>query len=161
MEHVVLRNVTLVDGTGASPRPGVTIMVQDNRIEAIGVDDSMRFPDDALVYHGEGRYALPGFIDAHVHIAYTGAPDLNYRLKDLPSFFAIRATVHAQRALAAGITAIRDAGSTAYTCLALRRAIDSGLVRGPRIRAAGYGLKMTGGHGDSFFSPIVEIEERG
>ena len=161
MGHVVLRNVILIDGTGSSPRLGTTILIQDNRIEAIGIDDTVRFPQDALVYDGEGRYALPGFVDAHVHIAYTGAPDLNYRLKDLPSFFAIRATVHAHRALEAGITAIRDAGSTAYTCLALRRAIDSRLVRGPRIRAAGYGLKMTGGHGDSFFSPIVEIEERG
>ncbi len=161
MGHIVLRNVTLIDGTGSSPRPGATIVVQDNRVEAISVDGRVRFPEDALVYDGEGKFALPGFIDAHAHIAYTGAPDLNYRLKDLPSFFAIRAAVHAQRVLDAGITAIRDAGSTAYACLALRRAIDSGLVRGPRIRAAGYGLKMTGGHGDSFFSPIVEIEERG
>lgn len=161
MGHVVLRNVTMIDGTESAARPGTTILIRESRIESIGLDDTVRYPEDAVVYEGDGRCVLPGLIDAHVHISYTGAPDLNYRLKDLPSFFAIRAAVHAHRVLDAGITAIRDAGSTAYSCLALRRAIDSGLVRGPRIRAAGYGLKMTGGHGDSFFSPIVEIEERG
>jgi imidazolonepropionase-like amidohydrolase len=139
----------------------VTILVQDTRIEAIGPDGTVRYPEGSLVYDAGGRCALPGFIDAHLHIAYTGAPDLSYIMKDLPSFFAIRATVHARHLLQAGITTVRDAGSTAYTCIALRRAIDVGLVPGPRIRAAGYGLKMTGGHGDSFTSPIVEVQQLG
>jgi imidazolonepropionase-like amidohydrolase len=82
-------------------------------------------------------------------------------MKDLPSYFAIRATVHARKLLNAGITTVRDAGSTAYADLALRTAVDRGLVAGPRIRACGYGLKMTGGHGDSFYSPIVDVSQPG
>jgi imidazolonepropionase-like amidohydrolase len=73
----------------------------------------------------------------------------------------MRATVHARRLLEAGITSVRDGGSTAYADIALRQAIDAGLVPGPRVRACGYGLKMTGGHGDSFFSPIVEVSQPG
>lgn len=161
MAHTVLQNVTLIDGTGADPPSGMTIVVNGNRIEAIGPDGSMRFPEGSLVYEAGGRCALPGFVDAHLHTAYTGGPDLSYIMKDLPSFFAIRATVHARQLLNAGITAARDAGSTAYADIALRQAIDAGLVPGPRLRACGYGLKMTGGHGDSFYSPIVDVSQPG
>ncbi len=161
MAHIVLRNATLIDGTGAEPRPGLTILVNGNQIEAIGPDASVRFPEDSVVYDAGGRCACPGFIDAHLHTAYTGAPDLTYVYRDLPSFIAMRATVHARRLLHAGLTAVRDAGSTAYADIALRQAIERGLVPGPRVRACGYGLKMTGGHGDSFFSPIVDVSQPG
>jgi len=161
MGHIVLRNVTMIDGTGAAPRAGMTLLVNGTRIEAIGPDAGIRFPEDAVVHDAAGRTAVPGLIDAHLHTAYTGGPDLSYIIKDLPSFFAIRATVHARRLLHGGVTAVRDAGSTAYADLALRQAIDGGLVPGPRVRATGYGLKMTGGHGDSFYSPIVDVQQPG
>ena len=161
MGHIVIRDVLLVDGTGAEPRAGVTILVNGTRIEAIGPDGGVPFPQDSQIYDGGGRTALPGLIDAHLHSAYTGGPDLSYIIKDLPSFFAFRATVHARRLLHGGITAVRDAGSTAYADIALRQAIDAGLVPGPRVRATGYGLKMTGGHGDAFYSPIVEVAQPG
>lgn len=161
MAHVVLKNVTLIDGTGADPRPATTIVIHDKRIETISSEGEASYPDDSIVYDGTGHTALPGLIDAHLHTAYTGAPDLSYSIKDLPSFFAIRATVHARKLLHAGLTSVRDAGSTAYADIALRQAIDAGLVPGPRMRACGYGLKMTGGHGDRFYSPIVEVSEPG
>ena len=104
---------------------------------------------------------MPGLIDCHLHITYQGDPDPTLFIKELPSLFAMRATVHARTLLNAGITTIRDAGSPIYADIALRQAVDCGLVPGPRVRACGYGLKMTGGHGDSFYSPIVEIESPG
>jgi len=161
MGQIAIRNVMLIDGTGAALRAGITILVNGNRIEAIGPDAGVRHAEDAVVYDAGGRAALPGLIDAHLHSAYTGGPDLSYIIRDLPSFFAIRSTVHARRLLHGGITAVRDAGSTAYADVALRQAIDAGLVPGPRVRATGYGLKMTGGHGDSFYSPIVEVQQPG
>lgn len=161
MAYIVLRNATLIDGTGAEPQLAVTIVIRDNSIEAIRPNGGASYPADSVVYDCTGHTALPGLIDAHVHTAYTGAPDLSYSIKDLPSFFAIRATVHARKLLHAGITAVRDAGSIAYADIALRQAIDAGLVPGPRMRACGYGLKMTGGHGDRFYSPIVEVSEPG
>jgi len=162
MAYVLLRNVTVIDGTGAAPRPGQSILVRDDHIEAIGPTDTVRFPEDTLIYEGGGRHALPGLIDCHVHTAYPGVADLSQlTLKELPSLFAIRSTVHARQLLNAGITTVRDGGSTAYSDIALRQAIDTGMVPGPRIRACGYGLKMTGGHGDAFYSPNVEVSQPG
>jgi imidazolonepropionase-like amidohydrolase len=162
MEHLVLCNATLIDGTGADPRAGMTILVQEKRIEAVGPEGSVSYPKNSVVYDLGGGCVLPGLIDAHLHSAYTGDPDLgNFVIKNLPSYFVIRATVHARKLLHAGITAVRDAGSLDYADIALRKAIDEGLVPGPRLRACGYGLKMTGGHGDSFYSPMVEVIQPG
>ncbi len=162
MPFVVVRNVTLLDGSGAAPRRDMTLVINGKRIEAIGPTAATRFPEDSVIYDADGRYALPGLIDAHVHTAYTGVPDLsNQVLKELPSFFAIRATVHARNLLHAGITAVRDGGSLAYADIALRNAVEAGLVPGPRIRAAGFGLKMIGGHGDAFYAPQVHVDQPG
>ncbi len=162
MEHLVLRNATLIDGTGTDPRVGITIWVRDKYIEAIGPEDSVSYPEDSVVYDADGGYVMPGLIDAHLHIAYTGHPDLSHLvIKNLPSYFVICATVHAHKLLHAGILSVRDAGSLAYAAIALRQAVAEGLVPGPRVRACGYGLKMTGGHGDSFYSPIVEVSQPG
>ncbi len=162
MKHTVLKNVTLIDGTGAKPKPSTSIVVQDNRIESIAPDDRANYPQDSTVYDGMGRWALPGLIDCHVHTAYAGVPDLGQLvLKELPSLFAIRSTVHARALLNAGITTVRDGGSTGYADIALRQAIDRGLVPGPRISACGYGLKMTSGHGDAFYSPTVHVQQPG
>lgn len=161
MAYVVLDNVTLIDGSGDAPQPEMTIVVRDRRIEALGPQGHVPFPRDALVYDVDGKCVLPGLIDAHLHSAYTGGPDLGNYIKDLPSFFAIRATVHVRNLLHAGVTTIRDGGSIAYVDIALRQSIEAGLIEGPRIRACGYGLKMTGGHGDPAYSPIVTVEQPG
>lgn len=162
MKHTVLKNVTLIDGTGGELRPNTTIVVRENWIESIEPADRARYPEDSIVYDGAGQWALPGLIDCHVHSAYAGVPDLGQLvLKELPSLFAIRATVHARALLNAGITAVRDGGSTAYADIALRQAIERGLVPGPRLSAAGYGLKMTSGHGDAFYSPTVQVQQPG
>jgi len=162
MAHLVLKNVTLVDGTGVVPQAGVTILVNDNKIEAIGPDGSVSYPEDSAVYDVGGRVVLPGLIDAHIHIAYPGILDLGSLIqKNLPAFLVIQATQQAKKLLHAGVTSVRDGGSKEYIDIALRQAIDKGMIEGPRIRACGYGLKMTGGHGDSFASPRYHIEEPG
>ena len=161
MTHLVLCNANLIDGTGTDPRPSTTILVQNKCIEAIGPNGSVPYPEDSAVYDIAGGYVLPGLIDAHLHITNSGDPNPYLIIKKLPSYFVIQATAHARRLLHAGITSVRDAGSIAYADIALREAIQDGLVPGPRVRACGYGLKMTGGHGDSFYSPIVEMDQPG
>lgn len=161
MSHAVLRNVTLIDGTGAGPKPNTMIVIHDRQIEAIGPVGSVNYPEDSTVYDAGGRYALPGLIDSHIHLTQAGAPDPTATLKELPSYVAIRATVHARALLNAGITTVRDGGSIIYADIALRQAVDAGLVPGPRICACGYGLKMTGGHGDPVYSPVVHLEQPG
>src|SRR5690348_15011035 len=95
MTNVVITNVTLIDGTGGEPLADAAIVLDNERIAWIGPSTLVQYPEDAVVLDGTGCTALPGLIDAHVHTAYTGAPDTQYMIKDLPSLFAIRSTVHA------------------------------------------------------------------
>ena len=85
MSHTVLRNVTLIDGTGAEPKPNTVIVIRDRQIEAIGPVGSVNYPEDSSVYDAGGRYALPGLVDSHIHLTQAGAPDPTAALKELPS----------------------------------------------------------------------------
>ena len=60
MAHLVLHNVTLIDGTGAVPHTGVTILINESKIEEIGPDGSLHFPEDSEVYDVAGKVVLPG-----------------------------------------------------------------------------------------------------
>ncbi len=161
MSHLVLRDVTLIDGTGADPKPNTTIVIRDKKIEAIGPSGTVAYPEDSTVYDGGGHYALPGLIDSHVHITMPGAPDPSASLKEMHSFVIIRATGLVRSLLNAGITTVRNGGSPIYADMAMRQAIEAGLIPGPRIRACGDGLKMTGGHGDPVYAPHVHLDQPG
>jgi len=90
---------------------------------------------------------LPGLIDVHTHIAM-GDPPRNYnqeRLQSDATDAAVRANVYARRTLEAGITSVRDLGAADYVDVALARAIDAGIVVGPRIQPATLGVGATGG----------------
>jgi imidazolonepropionase-like amidohydrolase len=66
---LVLSNLTLIDGTGAAPRPGVAVVLRRERVEWVGPTGEVKVPDGAEVLDLTGRYAVPGLIDAHVHLA--------------------------------------------------------------------------------------------
>ena len=95
-------------------------------------------------------FLLPGLIDCHVHL--TNVWDQSVRARyttETPEFVALRASVFARQTLDAGFTTVRDLGANEpATILALRDAINQGLIVGPRILAAGHWIAMTGGHGD-------------
>ena len=95
----------------------------------------------------KGHTCSPGWIDLHVHLDGESNPQSyseGFRLN--PDFIALRSTVFARRTLDAGFTTVRDLGGE--TTLALRDAINQGLVPGPRIYAAGTSIATTGGHAD-------------
>jgi imidazolonepropionase-like amidohydrolase len=94
-----------------------------------------------------GHTCMPGWIDLHVHISSESNPksyEERFRLDDVD--FAFRAVGYAGKTLDAGFTTVRDLGGE--VALHLRDAINQGLVRGPRIYAAGKTIATTGGHGD-------------
>ena len=103
-------------------------------------------------------WVLPGLIDAHVHIGLdpATAPFLTITRKHT-AYLAILALRNAQRCLDAGFTAIRDCGAWEYTGVGVKQAIDAGLCKGPRIKACGNMLTITGGHGDSYFAPNTDV----
>ena len=145
MDTTVLIGASLIDGTGAEPARGRAVVVAGGRITDV-VDES-RAPRGERVDLG-GLTLLPGLINCHVHLCLGAEADPVRPLREEPlALTAIKALVRCRQTLEAGVTTVRDLGGREYCELAVRRAIQDGLVVGPRILAAGRPICMTGGHG--------------
>ena len=127
--------VIVGDGTQI---PNATVLVQGDRITAVGPAAQVRIPAGARVIDLAGQTLLPGFIDAHTHLTSidNDGGDLA-ALRETPAHGAIYATVNARKTLEAGFTTVREAGSLGYVDVAVRDAITRGLIPGPRIHASG------------------------
>jgi imidazolonepropionase-like amidohydrolase len=148
---VVLRAARLVDGTGAAPVSNGVVVVTDDRIVAVGRDGSVSVPAGARTIDLGDATLLPGFIDAHTHIVgrVLGDPaKQDEAVRDFPAFGPILSVGNAERTLLAGFTGIRNVGAGDFADAALRRAIDDGYARGPRMQIAAHALGITGGHCD-------------
>jgi imidazolonepropionase-like amidohydrolase len=135
---LVLWGARLVDGTGAPPRESVTVTVRDGRVAS--VEDASGDPPDGAI-DLDGRTLLPGLVDVHVHLLSDtsrapgfGPPDALHGELPRPrevGHYVLAKT--AQALLEAGITTVRDVGSMDDEALALREAVDLGVLAGPRI----------------------------
>jgi len=138
----------LIDGVADRPLEQVTVVVEGNRITT--VERGYRTPaaGDEVIDLKTGTL-MPGFMDMHVHITseYSSTAELD-NFKDSAADIALESVQYAERTLLAGFTSVRDLGSGFGTAIALRKAISSGRVKGPRIFAAGKTISTTGGHGD-------------
>lgn len=154
--RLVLEGVRLIDGTGAPPGGPVDVVVRDERIAAVLDAAASRDPrgpasERETVIDGSGLTTLPGLIDAHAH--YTFDPtegSLQAIARRTDEEILVTAAIHASRALAAGVTTARGAGSIRGLELALRDAIAAGRIAGPRILAAGTAVGAIDGHGAAF-----------
>jgi imidazolonepropionase-like amidohydrolase len=144
----LIRNVTVIDGNGGPPRPDAAVVVEGERIAWVGPADKAPAFHEARVIDGSGYSLLPGLINCHAHLCNDGAADLFRQVRDDSVPIAtIRGTLNARLALEAGITTVRDCGAASEIAIELSKAIDQGLIPGPRVRAAGRVVTMTGGHG--------------
>jgi imidazolonepropionase-like amidohydrolase len=146
----VLKAARLFDGkSNALVTPGV-VVVTDGKIAAAGT--SATAPAGAEVIDLGDATLLPGFIDAHTHLTMAYSEDYKQnRLDDLQKTIAERAldaSVNARVTLMAGVTTVRDVGSSDYLDVGLRNAIRSGKVPGPRMLVTVHALGATGGHCD-------------
>jgi imidazolonepropionase-like amidohydrolase len=139
---LVLHNATLLDGTGAEPRPGVSVVVEGRSIARITPARGFVPPRDAQIIDLQGRFLLPGLTDAHVHFGLT-EPD-GTTTRPLAAF-ALKVARFIEETLDQGFTTVRDAGGLDP---AWASAVERGLLRGPRILPSGAFLSQTGGHGD-------------
>jgi len=142
----VLKGGRLIDGTGAGPVPGITILIRDQRIEAVTTRADGDWPGDAEIIDVSGMTILPGLIDCHDHLAMHGY-DLARRwgLDEPQSTRTLRTAKVLQETLAAGYTAVRDA---AGLDAGFKRAIDEGLIAGPRLVVSLCIVSPIGGIGD-------------
>jgi imidazolonepropionase-like amidohydrolase len=148
---VVLRAARLIDGTGSPAVPNGVVVVDADRIIAVGPERAVSIPAGARRIDLGDATLLPGFIDAHTHLigrplGDPGADDADVR--DFDSFGAILGVANAQKTLMAGFTTVRNVGSGNFDDVALRKAINEGYVPGPRMQTAGHALGITGGHCD-------------
>ena len=147
----VITNATLIDGTGADPVRGATIVIEGERVTQVGADVAV--PADADVIDAGGRTVMPGMIDCHVHMLYHPA-SLQERLLTPPTLQTFYGARNARATLDAGFTSVRDAGGTPQ---GFKMAIERGLIPGPRMKIAVTALSQTGGHGDSTMASGVRV----
>lgn len=157
-----IKNARLFDGSGREPYGPVHVIIEDDKILTVGPAAEVEVPENAEIIDALGRWLMPGMIDSHIHITGSGNPNILKAKKELVPHVAIRATLNAKATLEAGFTAIRDAGAGFLVDVALKQAVNEGLVPGPRMRVACHGLSITGGHGDTRngWPPEVEFRER-
>jgi len=159
---IAIRVGTLIDGTGAAPVRDAVILIRGDRIEAVGA--AVRVPAGARVVDLSRYTVLPGFIDAHVHLASRplGVGDFVHRgVTDDEGDDALWGAANARATLLAGFTTVRDVGSGTFANIALMRAIDAGRIPGPRMVAAGHLIGISGGHCDLDGYAAGVVPERG
>ena len=138
------------------------IIVEDERIVAMGSARETRRERTDRTIDVNGAYLLPGLSDSHVHLT-SRADNHGYRgLTVTSQAAAISGVVNAETTLMAGFTSVRNVGAPAFADVALRDAIDSGEIPGPRMLVAGPAIGITGGHCDNNFLPHeYEVEADG
>ncbi|HSS31186.1 MAG TPA: amidohydrolase family protein [Nitrospiraceae bacterium] len=156
---MTIRSVRIIDGTGQTTERA-TVIIHGSTIAAIGSDHDLSPPRGTCKIDGRGLTLLPGLIDCHVHLCLGAEPDVVDAIaKEPPALTLLKSSQAARRTLEAGFTTVRDVGSRDHSIFTLQRAIDEGLVPGPRIVAAGLVICMIGGHA-RFIGQEVEGAEQ-
>ena len=150
-QTIALKAARLFDGKSKTLLPHGVVIIQGDKITAVG--SNLTVPNDAKVIDLGDATLAPGFIDAHTHLTtdFYSQPYDKLRLKDIdetPPEMALESVPHARATLEAGFTSVRDVGSEFFLDVALRNAINAGLVEGPRMLCATKGIGATGGHFD-------------
>lgn len=153
---VIVRCGALIDGTSDSPAHNVEILIEGDRIKAVG--PSMLHPQGAEIIDLSKATVLPGFVDGHTHVLLQGditASDYDDQLlKESIPYRTLRASVAARTALENGFTTLRDVETEGamYADVDLKTAIDNGIILGPRMQVSTRALDVTGAYPLSGYS---------
>ena len=140
---LAITHVTVIDMTGASAMPDQTVLIEKEKIIALGPPVSIGIPPGAQILDARGKYLIPGLSDMHLHLTGAGEPG-GSREFFLPLL------------IANGVTSVRDMGGYLESLVPLRKEIEEGKRLGPRIVFAGPYLD-----GDPpFFQPSLVVTNR-
>jgi imidazolonepropionase-like amidohydrolase len=160
---IVLRAAHLFDSVSGKLVDHGVVVVSGTRIQAVG--SNAKIPDGAKIIDLGDATLLPGLIDAHVHLSNESSPNWYHDWYDgimrFPAEQALYGAHYAKATLEAGITTVRDVGSSDYISLGLRNAINAGVIPGPRMLVSNYAIGSTGGHADQDPVPPQRIAVEG
>ena len=137
----------LVDGLGGEPIVDAAVLVIDGRIAEVGPHAAVAAPEDARTIDLPATTALPGLMDAHVHVTLPPTIDPLATLQsETDDDLIARGVAAAERMVRAGVTTAYDCGARGMTSYRIRDAIVRGLSLGPRLMISGRAITQTGGH---------------
>lgn len=141
---------------------GWAVVVEADKITAIGPRDKIKEPAGAAKINYPNSTLTPGLIEGHSHLLlypYNITDWDTQVLKETDSYRTARATVHAKNTLMAGFTTARDLGTegAGYSDVALKRAINEGVIPGPRLMVAGRAIVSTGSYGPKGYDSDQQI----
>jgi imidazolonepropionase-like amidohydrolase len=147
---------------GINMQTNWVVVVEGGMITAAGPASQIKIPASATVQKFPGATLLPGLIEGHSHLflyPYNITDWDTQVLKETDAYRTVRATVHARNTLLAGFTTVRDLGTegAGYADVALKRAIQEGIVPGPRMVVAGRAIVSTGSYGPKGFDDDSDI----
>jgi imidazolonepropionase-like amidohydrolase len=144
---LTLRKATLIDGTGREPIANAVIVVDGEKIAAVGQEGQVTQPPGEVI-NLAGKTVLPGLLNMHEHLELRrGLGAWQEKVAQSDNWAMMRAVRNALLCLQEGVTTVRDLGSRRDLNLALKRGIEEGMIIGPRMVTCGQPLVMTGGHG--------------
>ena len=154
---IAIRAARLIDGRGGNVVSPAVVVVRGNKIESVGT----AIPEGAKVIDLGDSTLLPGLIDAHVHVLLQGditSAEYDAQLfRESLAYRALRATKALRIALRHGFTTMRDLETEGamYTDVDLKKAINAGIIDGPRLVVSTRAMSVTGGYGPSGYAPDV------
>ena len=145
---IALVGGTVVDLMGGAPLHDAVVLVEGEKIVAIGSSDEISVAPGTEVVDVSGTWLIPGLMNMHVHLGLVLPGKLEAELaNETEAELALRMAQSARETLQAGVTTIRLPGDQRHGDLALKKAIRKGQAHGPRIFSAGEAVIITGGHG--------------
>lgn len=140
---------TVIDGLGGEPIAGGTVSFEGDRLVYVGPASGAPISRDDETIDVAGHTVLPGLIDAHVHHIYSRYPNIGEIDRVPVEGSTVKAVANARLWLEAGFTTVRDVGTRGNIAVAMRDAIEDGVVPGPRVVASGQIICTTGGLADT------------
>jgi len=147
-EVTLFQNVRIFDGTSPTLSAPSNVLIRGNTIERISASPiTVDANANVQIISGNGRVLMPGLIDAHWHLFMAATPQPVLMTSEA-SYLNLLAARHAEATLMSGFTTVRDLGGPVF---GLKRAVDEGIMVGPRIYPSGAMISQTSGHGDLRF----------
>jgi len=145
-ERLAVRAGLLIDGSNREPVRDAVVLIEKDRIAAVGRD--VRIPPDTDVIDLSAYTVLPGLIDAHTHVCFAPQDGKDPVLTKSVAFRALQGAAAVRASLNAGFTTLRDTDSegAGFADVAVRDAVNQGLIPGSRLFVSTMGISITGGH---------------